>query len=48
MNKVDELKEAFFNFDVDRDGLISCEDLRVALMSKGQKMSREEVQLKFQ
>ena len=41
----DQLKEAFFNFDVDRDGAISTEDLKVILMSKGNKMDRAEVRL---
>jgi Ca2+-binding EF-hand superfamily protein len=40
---LEQLKEAFFNFDIDRDGFISCEDMKVFLMTKGAKMSREEV-----
>lgn len=40
---MEQLKEAFFNFDIDRDGFISCEDMKVFLMTKGAKMSREEV-----
>jgi hypothetical protein len=40
---IEQLREAFFNFDTDRDGAISTEDLKVVLMSKGAKMSREEV-----
>lgn len=42
-SEIDQIKEAFFNFDIDRDGFISCEDMKVFLMSKGAKMSREEV-----
>jgi len=42
-SELEQLKEAFFNFDVDRDGFISCEDMKVFLMTKGAKMSREEV-----
>lgn len=37
------LINAFFNFDHDKDGYISCEDLMVAMMTKGAKMSAEEV-----
>lgn len=40
---LEQLREAFFNFDGDRDGAISVEDMKVILMSKGAKMSREEV-----
>jgi Ca2+-binding EF-hand superfamily protein len=38
------LINAFFNFDQDKDGFISCEDLMIAMMTKGAKMSAEEVQ----
>lgn len=39
------LINAFFNFDKDKDGYISCEDLMIAMMTKGAKMSAEEVPL---
>jgi len=38
----DQLMDAFFNFDTDKDGYISCEDLIIHMMTKGAKMSREE------
>lgn len=44
-SELEQLKEAFFNFDIDRDGFISCEDMKVFLMTKGAKMSREEVRI---
>jgi len=34
--------DAFFNFDMDKDGYISVEDLVITMMTKGAKMSREE------
>jgi Ca2+-binding EF-hand superfamily protein len=46
-SELEQLKEAFFNFDIDRDGFISCEDMKVFLMTKGAKMSREEVRISF-
>jgi Ca2+-binding EF-hand superfamily protein len=41
-NELNQLREAFFNFDVDRDGWISTEELRVILMTKGSKFSAQE------
>jgi len=38
----EELMEAFYNFDEDKDGYISVEDMNVVMMTKGAKMSREE------
>jgi Ca2+-binding EF-hand superfamily protein len=38
----EQLLDAFFNFDTDKDGYISVEDLVVHMMTKGAKMSREE------
>jgi len=38
----DQLLDAFFNFDPDKDGYISVEDLVIHMMTKGAKMSREE------
>jgi len=36
------INEAFFNFDLDKDGYISVEDLIVAMMTKGAKMNQQE------
>jgi len=39
----EQINEAFFNFDTDKDGYISVEDLIVVMMTKGAKMSQQEV-----
>jgi Ca2+-binding EF-hand superfamily protein len=40
---VDDLKEAFYNFDYDRDGFLTVDELRHILTSVGDPMPAQEV-----
>jgi len=40
--EIEELSVAFYNFDLDKSGTITVEDLRWIVVGKGAKMSYEE------
>jgi len=41
-NPVEDLQEAFYNFDLDKDGYLTLDELRFIVTADGEKMSAAE------
>jgi Ca2+-binding EF-hand superfamily protein len=44
MSAAEDLQEAFYNFDQDRDGYLTLDELRYIVTSDGEKMPNDEVE----